>query len=244
MKLKLRASSVAAIFTGRDGLTEKQLQKIYDLSVKEKRTAKQEEELNLLIAKRDAPVDLPVGAKSHVEELVNKYFFKYDDHYSSKEMEKGTKVEDESIELYNRVFMTDYVKADVHLETPFLSGHPDIVDNNNKMIIDIKSSWSKKTFPKLPRHADNDTYVWQVKAYLYMMGWTKGQIAYCLVDTPLELLTEWDDDTLHYVSHIDESKRVTIIDVELTEDDKTFMLGRLKAAKEYADKYLNELNNK
>ena len=242
--MKLRASSVGAIFTGKDGLTEKQLQKIYDLSVKEKRTAKQEEELNLLIAKRDAPVELPKGAITHVEELVNKEFFKYDDHYSSKEMEKGTKVEDESIELYNRVFMTDYKKADESLEIDFLTGHPDIVDENSKMIIDIKSSWSKKTFPKLPRHADNDTYVWQVKAYLLMKGFSKGQIAYCLVDTPEELLTEWDDDTLHYVSHIDESKRVTIIDVELTEDDKTFMLGRLKAAKEYADKYLNELNNK
>jgi len=110
--------------------------------------------------------------------------------------------------------------------------------------VDIKSSWSKKTFPKLSRHADNDTYVWQVKAYLLMKGFSKGQIAYCLVSTPEELLTEWDDDTLHYVDHIDESKRVTVVDVELTEEDKVFMLGRLKAAKEYAEKYLDELKNK
>ena len=27
-----------------------------------------------------------------------------------------------------------------------------------------------------------------------MKGWSKGKIAYCLVDTPEELLTEWDDD--------------------------------------------------
>jgi len=242
--MKLRASSVGAIFTGKDGLTEKQLQKIYDLSVKEKRTVKQEEELNLLIAKRDAPIELPKGAITHVEELVNKDFFKYDDRYSSKEMDKGTMVEDTSIELYNRVFMTDYKKADVRLEIDFLSGSPDIIDENNKMIVDIKSSWSKKTFPKLSRHADNDTYVWQVKSYLLMKGFSKGQIAYCLVSTPEELLTEWDDDTLHYVDHIDESKRVTVVDVELTEEDKVFMLGRLKAAKEYAEKYLDELKNK
>ena len=244
MKLSLRCSSVAAILTGRDGLTDKQTDRIYELSVKEKRTAKQEEELEMLIAKRDAPIELPKGAISHIEEMVDRQYFEYKDSFSSRETEKGNMVEDDSIELYNRVFFKSYQKSDRHLESDFLSGHPDIVDENNKMVIDIKSSWSKKTFPKLPRHADNDTYVWQVKAYLYLLGWTKGQIAYCLISTPESLLNEWDDDTLHYVDHIPDEKRITIINVELTENDREFIKKRLSAAKEYAEKYLNELINK
>lgn len=244
MGLNLRASSVAHILTGKDGLTDKQTEELYELSIKEKRTAKQEERLNELIAKRDALPELPVGAKSHVEEMVDRYYFEYSDNFGSRETEKGTRVEDESIELYNRVFMTDYKKAEESLSINFLSGSPDIIDEVNEMIIDIKSSWSKKTFPKLPRHASNSTYEWQVKAYLLMKGWSKGKIAYCLVNTPEDLLNDWDDDTLHDVEHIEESKRVTIVDVELTEEDKVFMLGRLKAAKKYADEYLKELQNK
>ena len=242
--MKFRASSIGALFTGADGLTDKQTQKLDELLAKIKLTEKQAETRDELIAKRDAPIDLPQGAKSYVEGLVEKEVYGYDDIISSKEMEKGTMVEDDSIHLYNRVFFTDYQKSELSLQMDNVSGHPDISDETSQTIIDIKSSWSKKTFPKLPEQAKNTLYEWQVKTYLMMLGWTKGQIAYCLVNTPESLLNDWDDDTLHYVEHLDDRMRVTIVDVELTDADKKFMKGRIDAAVRYYDEYKLKLEKK
>lgn len=242
--MKFRASSIGALFTGSDGLTEKQEETLNNLLSKIKLTEKQAETRDELIAKRDAPIELPQGAKSYIESLVEKEVYDYKDIVSTKEMEKGTLVEDESIYLYNRVFFTDYQKSELSLEMDNVSGHPDITDDANKIVIDIKSSWSKKTFPKLPEHAKNSTYEWQVKTYLMMLGWSKGQIAYCLVSTPESLLNDWDDDTLHYVDHLEDRMRVTIVDVELTEQDKRFMKGRIDAAAKYYDEYKLKLVNK
>lgn len=242
--MKFRASAIGALFTGTDGLTEKQEETLNNLLSKIKLTEKQAETRDELIAKRDAPIELPQGAKSYIESLVEKEVYDYKDIVSTKEMEKGTLVEDESIYLYNRVFFTDYQKSELSLEMDNVSGHPDITDDANKMVIDIKSSWSKKTFPKLPEHAKNSTYEWQVKTYLMMLGWSKGKIAYCLVSTPESLLNDWDDDTLHYVDHLEDRMRVTIVDVELTEQDKRFMKGRIDAAAKYYDEYKLKLVNK
>lgn len=242
--MRFRASSIGNLFTGTDGLTDKQSQKLDELLAKIKLTEKQAETRDELIAKRDAPIELPQGAKSYVEGLVEKEVYGYDDIISSKEMEKGTLVEDESIHLYNRVFFTDYQKSELSLQMDNVSGHPDITDDASKTVIDIKSSWSKKTFPKLPEQAKNSTYEWQVKTYLMMLGWSKGQIAYCLVNTPEGLLNEWDDDTLHYVEHLDDRMRVTVVDVELTDADKRFMKGRIDAAVKYYDEYKLKLVNK
>ena len=242
--MKFRASSIGNLFTGTDGLTDKQSETLKGLMEKIKLTDKQAITRDELIAKRDAPIDLPQGAKSYVEGLVEKDVYGYDDIISSKEMEKGTLVEDESIHIYNRVFFTDYQKSEMSLMMDNVSGHPDITDESSKMVIDIKSSWSKKTFPKLPEQAKNTLYEWQVKTYLMMLGWTKGQIAYCLVNTPENLLNDWDDDTLHYVEHLDDRMRVTIVDVELTDSDKKFMKGRIDAAVKYYDEYKLKLINK
>jgi hypothetical protein len=242
--MRFRASSIGNLFTGTDGLTAKQSETLEGLLAKIKLTDKQAQTRDELIAKRDAPIDLPQGAKSYVEALVEKEVYGYDDVISSKEMEKGTMVEDESIHLYNRVFFTDYQKAELSLQMDNVSGHPDIWDQASEMIIDIKSSWSKKTFPKLPEQAKNTLYEWQVKTYLMMLGWTKGQIAYCLVNTPESLLNDWDDDTLHYVEHLDDRMRVTVVDVELTDADKKFMKGRIDAAVRYYDEYKLKLEKK
>jgi hypothetical protein len=242
--MKFRARSIGNLFTGTDGLTEKQEDTLNNLLSKIKLTEKQAETRDELIAKRDAPIELPQGAKSYVESLVEKEVYDYKDIISTKEMEKGTLVEDESIYLYNRVFFTDYQKSELSLQMDNVSGHPDISDESSEMIIDIKSSWSKKTFPKLPEQAKNTLYEWQVKTYLMMKGWTKGQIAYCLVNTPESLLNDWDDDTLHYVEHLDDRMRVTIVDVELTEADKRFMKGRINAAAKYYDEYKLKLESK
>lgn len=253
--MKFRASSVAPLFLGNDGLTAVQQRDLNDLLNKIKLTEKQAEKRDELIAKRDAPIELSQGAKSLVESIVEQEVYKYKQSFSSKQTDKGTRVEDESIEVYNRLLFTDYkklVEGDKYAElsVDLLSGHPDIVSIPERKVIDIKSSWDKSTFPKLPEQAKNSTYEWQVKAYLYMLSvmtgeeWTQGEVAFVLVNTPEDLLNEWDEESLHYVDDLEDNLRVTIVNVELTTEDKLHIEKRLKAALEYADMYRNKLNNK
>jgi len=170
-----------------------------------------------------------------------------------REMTKGTDMEDESIELYNRIFFTNYNKLmefDEHHSLTYgcMSGHPDIVDCERRKVIDIKSSWSKKTFPKRP--PKKAVYEWQVKMYLYMLTkktgeeWREGEVAYMLVNTPEELIPETEDDSLHYMDNLADSLRATIVKIELTDDDIKKIDRRLDAAERYADEYVNFLKSK
>ena len=251
--LRLRASSCSALFTGRDGLTEKQEETLNILMSKISLTEKQAIQRDDLIEKRDAPVELPEGAKTLIEQSIDEQMYDFKTSFSTKETIKGTNVEDESIELYNRIFFTNHHKLlefDDHYSLSYgcMSGHPDIVDCERRKVIDIKSPWSKKTFPARP--PKKAVYEWQVKMYLYMLSkktgeqWREGEIAYMLVNTPEELIPDNEDDSLHYMDELADSLRATIVKIELTDDDINKMDMRLEAAERYADEYVNFLKSK
>ena len=254
--LRLRASTSSPVFLGEDGLTAKQNEQLEELLDKIKLTEKQAEKRDELIAKRDAPAELSAGAKTLVEEYVDRKVYRYESNFSSPITEKGWAVEVDSIELYNDVFGTDYKKLEegdqyYHIEYGIIGGHPDIVDCERRRVIDIKSSWTKKTFPKTPDKAYDLGYQWQVKLYLYMLSkitgeeWRHGEVAHVLVSTPETIKPEWESDTLHYVDDfIDKRLCVTVVPVELTDDDILKIERRVKAAKEYADEYYQKLINK
>jgi hypothetical protein len=254
--LRLRASTSSPVFLGEDGLTIKQNELLDELLDKIKLTEKQAEKRDELIAKRDQPVELSVGAKTLVEEYVDRKVYRYENNFSSPITEKGWAVEVDSIKVYNDVFGTKYKKLEegnqyYHIEYGIIGGHPDIVDCERRRVIDIKSSWTKKTFPKTPEKAYDLGYQWQVKLYLYMMSkitgeeWRHGEVAHVLVSTPETIKPEWESESLHFVDDfIDKRLCVTVVPVELTYDDILKIERRVKAAKEYADEYYQKLINK
>ena len=153
------------------------------------------------------------------------------------------------------MFFTDHRKLnefDNYYELSFngVIGHPDVVDAENLMVKDAKSSWSKKTFPKTPDKADNSTYTWQVRTYLYMLrgmtglDWRRGEVFHSLVTTPEELVPEYEHDSLHFADDLADNLRVTVCDVELTDDHILHMERRIKAAQKYAAEYKDYLLNK
>lgn len=250
--LKFRASACAPLFTGEDGLTEKQEEKLSQLLAKEKRTALQEQEMLDLIAKRDAELELPKGAKTYVEEIVNEYVYKYKDSIDNKYVRKGLAVEDNddedinksAIKIASTVFFTDYVKSKSYLQKGRFHGHPDIEDDEEQEIVDIKSSWNKKTFPKKSEDGHNSTYEWQGKIYCYMKGWRKFKLCYVLMSTPEEMVPEYEDSSLHYVDDLPLNLRVTTVEYELTDKDIKKIESREKAAVKYAEEYYKFLINK
>ncbi len=74
--------------------------------------------------------------------------------------------------------------------------------------------------------------------------WRHGEVAFILTTTPEELKPDYEDDSLHYMEHLDDNLRATVFSVELTDKDIVKMDKRLAAAEKYAIFYSNLLNNK
>ncbi len=240
--MKSRASSAYSIMAGSHGLTEAQHRTLNELMMKIKLTDKQAETRDELIKKRDAQIELTPGAKSFIEESVDAEIWQYTSSFSSYRTQKGTMCEDESIGIVNSLWFTNFVKSDEELSTEFWTGHPDIIDYDNEMIIDIKTATDKKSFIKHYKDPKNAQYEWQVKCYLYMKGWTKGKVAYVLVDTPEELIPAYEDLSLHECGDLPLELRVASFDVELTEEDIKMFDAKGKLASEYYYEYKSKFN--
>ena len=252
--MKIRSSSCSPLFMGDDGLTDIQQSQLDELLSKIKLTEAQAIKRDQLQQKA-GEVQLSKGAKTLIEEYINREYYGYTESFSNPKTQKGWDVEQESIDIYNRIFFTNYHKQAefdkyYHISHGISVGHPDIVDCENKKIIDIKSSWSKKTFPKTIEQAYDPNYEWQVKHYLYIMtkmtgdDWRHGEVAFILTTTPEELKPDYEDDSLHYMEHLDDNLRATVFNVELTDKDIVKMDKRLAAAEKYAIFYSNLLKNK
>jgi hypothetical protein len=181
---------------------------------------------------------LSVGAKTYVECLAKQFVYGYDEIITSKYMEKGISVEDDSIALYNEVFFTNYVKNTERKTNEWLTGEADIV--TPEKIIDVKSSWSLSTFPVLAEQGQDKGYEWQLRAYMMLWDVDAAELAYCLVDTPDDLIG-YEDASLHSVGNINQELRVTTLsfkrDKELEEKIKT----RVTNANLYFDQVVKKI---
>lgn len=191
--------------------------------------------------------------KSYIKELVLEHKYGIRKEINSRYLDKGNMVENESIELTERVLDLDLiVKNESYFENDFICGTPDIIMGDT--IIDIKSSWSAYTFPffdedeKLP----NKDYFYQLQGYMALTGATKGIVAYCLINTPEEIVldeirrTSWSRHELdvteeteaevrqqHEFDHIPEVNRVKAYHIERDEEVIQAIYDRVKECRTY-----------
>lgn len=151
---------------------------------------------------------LSAGAKTFIQDSAKELIYGYEKKVSSKYLDKGLLVESASIELYNSVHFTELTKNTERRENEWISGECDIA--TPRKIIDIKSSWSLDTFPVLSDSGRDSDYEWQGRAYMMLWDVPEFEIAYCLVNTPDELIG-FEDPDLHYVEHINPALRVTTV---------------------------------
>lgn len=149
--------------------------------------------------KRKADV-LSETCKGHLADLFisAKYGRKSD--ITSRYLEKGLAVEEDSLTLYSRVKRKLYVKNEERFTNNYISGTPDIILVDGAMpteIIDIKSSWDIHSFYRAKSKSLSDMYYWQLMGYMALTGATVGRIAYCLVNTP-ERFIEAEKRSLWY----------------------------------------------
>lgn len=195
----------------------------------------------LMTNPRNKSESLSETAKSYIKQLAKENFYGYTSKIETKQMRKGTEYEMESIALVNSVwFGSNFVKNQLRETAGYLSGHPDIITDDS--IIDIKTSWSLETFPALPE--DADSYEWQVRGYMHLFNKPRAFVIFCMIDTDDDLLTDWDNIDIHKVSHIDPTKRITVIQYDRDDVLEELMLSRLRDASEFYSQYMQQLNNK
>lgn len=181
-------------------------------------------------------------AKSYIREIAKQDFYGYSSELSNKYLDKGIQVEDESIELFNAVFLRDFTKNTERVENDFLTGECDMIDETD--IVDIKSSWSLETFPALEQDAQDKNYEWQVRGYMMLYNRMFASVSFCMVSTPNELLNDWDNHSIHKVDHIDPAHRVTVVSYERDFELEKQIEEKCTKAIEYYYEYINLLNNK
>ena len=181
-------------------------------------------------------------AKSYIKSVAKQDFFGYNVDLNNKYVIKGQEQEQDSINLLNAVRMTSYVKNDKRLINDIMTGECDILLDDH--IIDIKTSWSLETFPALAEDGMNKDYEWQLRAYMHLYDKPTAELIYCMVTTNDDLLSQWDNLSLHRVDHIDPDKRITVIPFERDQDLESQMIEKLDAASELYVNYVNQLNNK
>jgi hypothetical protein len=185
-------------------------------------------------------------AKSYIRQIAKEDFYGYNSELNNKYLSKGTNQEKDSIDLLNIVRFgvpfDGYTKNTERITTDLLTGECDII--TDETIIDIKTSWSLDTFPATVSEAHDKDYEWQVRGYMMLYGRPKAEVVFCMVSTDPELLTPWDNLSIHEVNHINPQFRVTAVKYERDEEIEAGMIEKLKAAQEYYVSYVNELNEK
>jgi len=190
-------------------------------------------------------------AKSYVEEIVLKEKYGIRKEFSSRYTDKGNEVEDLSIGLVNDVLNYKFIyKNDEHFNNDWITGTPDV--NTDEVLIDVKSSWDASTFPFFETELPNKDYYYQLQGYMWLTGKMESVLAYCLIDTPLEMVEDevrrahWklhlieentelrsEIESKHKFSHIPKNRRVKYWFVQKDESVIEQIKERVELCREY-----------
>jgi hypothetical protein len=201
---------------------------------------------------------LSATTKTYIKELVLEHKYGIKKEINSRYLDKGNQVEDMAIELAEQALDLGFVfKNELYFENEHLTGTPDIITDT--LIVDVKSSWNGTTFPMFEDELPNKDYYWQLQGYMELTGKHNAIVAYCLVDTPEDIVldeirrvawakkelepseeTEQDVRSQHEFSHIPKDKRVKAFLVEKDEH----AIWQIKERVEQCREYYTELWNK
>lgn len=156
-------------------------------------TPKQEETLQMLIAKDKMEPELSQGAKTHIKDVWLLFEKGVKEEITSKHTRKGLQAEEDALNLISFVDNIMYIKNDKRVRKGHLVGECDVNTviqteaGKVRMIDDTKCSWNPHTFMM----SDLSTiYEWQGRAYLYLYDADVFRLRYCLVDCPPDVLRD------------------------------------------------------
>lgn len=177
---------------------------------------------------------LPVGAITELDKMVSQKLLNWRDEFDFFTLEKGRHCENESIEIYNELNDTFYLKNVERITKGDLTGECDIIDFDESLVIDIKTSYNKKSHPL--NLSASKLYEWQLRAYMCLYDVNHAELAYCLVDTPSEFRKRNEPDSWHEMHDVPLKLKVSTFKIERDAEKEQQMLNRI----ELSMKYYNE----
>jgi len=189
--------------------------------------------------------------KSYLQELAIEEMYGIKKEFSSRYTDKGIEVERTSIDLVqdNCDFGFMY-KNEEHFENDYLTGTPDV--NTDNILLDVKSSYDATTFPWFEEEIPNKDYYYQLQGYMALTGKRKSVLAYCLVNTPFQIVEDevrrahWkehlideneelraDVEARHNFDHIPPEKRIKTFEVRYDKEVIKAIYERIKECRKY-----------
>ncbi|QPR33385.1 hypothetical protein I6G96_20840 [Delftia acidovorans] len=173
-------------------------------------------------------------AKTYIRELVRQELWGVDFEVSSKYTDKGLAVEAEGLALLNRVRGLTLAKNTERCSDGQITGEADTVDLGPRRCgHDLKCSWSLQTFPAFVRDCQDSLYEWQMRGYMRLWDVDRWEVNYAMVNTPEELLGQYEPQQLHLVEHIPEHMRLTTWAIERDRALEAQMDVKLELARTY-----------
>lgn len=179
---------------------------------------------------------LSVGAKTAIREIAAQDIFGAVFEVSSKQMEKGIAVEQDCIDLLNRVRGLDLAKNSERRNDGFITGECDLFDPVRRRGHDVKAAWSIATFPISEEDcagSQRALYEWQMRGYMKLWDADEWEVNYALVNTPDNLIGLYEPQALHFVDHIPEKHRLTTWVVKRDAAKEAQIVEKVRAAREY-----------
>lgn len=109
------------------------------------------------------------------------------------QLEKGEVCEPSAIKLLSKIDGTEYVKNQKLVKNKFFKGIPDIILYEGDKIIGVKDIKIPVDLISFLERIDGDYLSedrWEMLGYLDILGIKEGEICYCLVDMPKEVINQ------------------------------------------------------
>ena len=201
---------------------------------------------------------LSVGAKTFLNNIFLDMLFGEEPSVSTPQMEKGTVCEQDGIKLYRAKTQAFHTKNLEKKSNDHIAGTCDLILKDK--IVDIKCSFTNRTWFKMTEKEAMSEYQWQLVSYCWLWDKPLAQIAYCGVKTPDYLLEEEVKKAVktsrinpdnheeynkieeavynqHTFERVPSENRIKLYDFEVTQD----MINKLKSKCESAKEYLLKL---
>lgn len=180
----------------------------------------------IMATPRKAGEVLSETAKTYVHDLVLEEKYGIKNEFSSRYTDKGNEVEEIGIALVNEVLNYKFIYKNYEFfENDWVKGTPDV--NTDEVLLDVKCSWDATTFPFFDTEVPNKDYFYQLQGYMMLTGKQESILAYCLINTPFQMVEDeirrahWkfnlieentelrkEVESKHVFDHIPEHKRV------------------------------------
>lgn len=178
-------------------------------------------------------------AKTEIRTQAKEDLFTFRAFQGNQYTRKGNMLEDMAIEMSGKMRFCKYQKHVGRVQNDLITGECDILDLNNKLIIDTKCCWDIGTHPFFQDEAEEKAkkagYDWQMQGYMWLYDCEQAFIDFWLFPCPVELTNDWDDrdQLIDLVERIDIRERLTTVVYQRDESMIQKIKDKIPHAQEY-----------